>query len=149
MRQKILGCMWLSELWFPLGICPGVGLLDHMVTQALIFKWTSVLLSIVTEPIYAPPTVKRAPFSPHPLQHLLFVDFLMYFRLVNITSGLSNIKYKFCLLFVSCAIAFITWMWLPEISDAVINFCFSSCYIWENNHMGNEDNHCLHQSVKN
>ena len=35
-------------------ICPGVGLLDHMVTLFLVFKRTSRLSSIVVAPIYIP-----------------------------------------------------------------------------------------------
>ena len=30
-------CMYLFELEFSLGICPGVGLLDHMATLFLVF----------------------------------------------------------------------------------------------------------------
>ena len=44
--------MYLFELEFSLDICPGVGLLDHMVTLFIVFKGTSVLCSIVAEPIY-------------------------------------------------------------------------------------------------
>ena len=31
------GCMYLFGLWFSLGICPGVGLLDHMTTPIFQF----------------------------------------------------------------------------------------------------------------
>ena len=31
------GCMCLFELWFSLGICPVVGMLDHMVILFLVF----------------------------------------------------------------------------------------------------------------
>ena len=32
-----IGVMYLFELEFPLGICPGVGLQDHMVALFLVF----------------------------------------------------------------------------------------------------------------
>ena len=51
--------------------CPGMGMLDLMVVLHLVFKGTSILFSIVVVPAYIPT------FFPHPLQHLLFVDFLM------------------------------------------------------------------------
>ena len=46
--------MYLFELWFSLDICPGVGLLGHMVTLFSVFKGTSELVSIVAAPIYLP-----------------------------------------------------------------------------------------------
>ena len=39
--------MCLFELWFSQGICLVVGLLDHMVVILLVFKGTSVLLSLM------------------------------------------------------------------------------------------------------
>ena len=45
---------YLFRLEFCLGICPGVGLLDHMVTLLLVFWGTSTLFSIVAAPIYFP-----------------------------------------------------------------------------------------------
>ena len=66
--------MHLFELKFTPDICPGVGLLEHMPTLILVFWGTSILFSIATTPIYIPHQCST-PFSPHPLQHLLFVDF--------------------------------------------------------------------------
>ena len=46
--------MYLYKLWFSLDVCPGVGLLYHMVALFAVFKGTSILFSIVTVPIYIP-----------------------------------------------------------------------------------------------
>ena len=46
--------MPLFELWFSLGICPVVGLLDHMVILLLVFEGTSILFSIVAVLSYIP-----------------------------------------------------------------------------------------------
>ena len=48
------GCMYLSELEFCPGICPGVGLLDHMVILFLVFCGAFILFSIVVVPTYTP-----------------------------------------------------------------------------------------------
>ena len=46
--------MYLFELEFSPDICPGIGLLDHMVILFLIFKGTSILFSVVAAQVYIP-----------------------------------------------------------------------------------------------
>ena len=42
-----MGCMYLFECKFYPDICPGVGLLDHMVLLHLVFQGNSTLFSVV------------------------------------------------------------------------------------------------------
>ena len=70
--------MCLFQFWFPQGIYLGVGLLSHRVVLFLVFKGISILSSIVAVSIYIPTNSARGfPILKHPLQHLLFVNFLM------------------------------------------------------------------------
>ena len=65
----------------------GVGLLNHIVALVLVFYRTSILFSIMGELIYVPTDIVGGfSFSLHPLQHLLFVDFLTMTILTHVSS---------------------------------------------------------------
>ena len=80
-----MGCMYLFELEFSPDTCPGLGLQDHKVTLFLVFKEPPTVLHSGCTNFHFHQQCGRAPFSPHPLQHLLFVDFLIMTILTGVT----------------------------------------------------------------
>ena len=104
MLLRTLRCVYFFELEFPLVVCPGLGLKDHVVVLFLVFLGNSILFSMVAAPVCIPTT----PIPAFVICRLLndgypdLVKLHLIVILICISLIISSVKHLFVCLLIIC-----------------------------------------------